>query len=89
MPEKAWWEGLDRERPWLVGLVLALSRWTRPVGDAWYDHDHCGFCFAEFSDTEPNALREGYTTPDNAQWICADCFNIPGLRELFRLTLAK
>ena len=78
-----WWEDLDR--PYLVGATLVQRRWTRPVGDVSYDHDHCAFCFAKFSDTEPDALREGFTTADEALWMCGECVAIAGLRERFQL----
>lgn len=41
------------------------------------DHDHCEFCFAKFimDGGEPDALREGYATPDKSRWVCKTCFN--------------
>jgi len=80
-----WWE--DLKRPEVVGATLMRRRWTRPIGDASYDHDHCVFCFAKFSDTVSGALREGFTTADEAMWVCGDCVSIPELREQFRLTM--
>ena len=42
-----------------------------------WDHEHCEFCSATFSDSEGD-LHEGYCTePSNtatANWICPDCF---------------
>jgi hypothetical protein len=78
-----WW---DTPRPWLVGSALVPRRWTRPIGGASYDHDHCQFCSATFSDTVPGALREGFATVDEAMRVCPECFSIQELREQFRLT---
>ena len=48
----------------------------QPHSEKW-DHEHCEFCWATFSDAE-NDLHEGYcTTPDNsnnAYWICSKCY---------------
>jgi hypothetical protein len=40
-----------------------------------WDHDHCSFCWAKFTDRDdvPGVLREGYTTDDEYYWVCADC----------------
>lgn len=38
-----------------------------------HDHEHCGFCFAKFSDLEGD-LHVGYTTEDEYHWICEKCF---------------
>ena len=83
--EELWW---DTPRPWLVGAALVWRRWEPPSGDEYYDHDHCEFCHAKFMEDAENTLHEGYTTADTAIWICSDCFNIPTLRERFKLTLA-
>ena len=79
-----WWE--DLKRPEIAGAILIRKPWTRPAGDSRYDHDHCVFCFAKFSDSEPDALREGFATGDEALWVCTDCFKIEGLRRHFQLT---
>ena len=71
----------------MVGAVLEKRQWTRPVDDSSYDHDHCEFCSATFSDAVEGAFSEGYTTEDEACWVCADCFDNPSLRAWFRLSL--
>jgi hypothetical protein len=83
--KERWW---DTPRPWLTGSTLVLRRWQPPAGDEWYDHDHCAFCFAKFTENTAATLHEGYTTIDNALCICPECFGIPDLRERFQLTLA-
>jgi hypothetical protein len=87
MTNDQWWEGLKRAE--LTGATLVRRVWTRPKGDEWYDHDHCNYCFAKFSDTEPNALREGFATLDEAVWVCSDCANISALRDYFHFTVAE
>ena len=40
------------------------------------DHDHCEFCWAEFSAREArDVLHEGYATVDGYRWICRSCFD--------------
>ncbi len=47
------------------------------LSDKW-DHEHCEFCWARFSDYKED-LHEGYCTePSNsstAHWICPECYN--------------
>src|SRR3569832_1983919 len=64
-----WWEGIA---PWMFDAVLVKRRWTRPAGALDYDHDHCEFCHAKFADVSEGALTEGYTTADEARWVCPD-----------------
>jgi len=55
------------------GATLTLKKYVH-TGEKW-ERVHCEVCSEEFSETAPEALREGYTTPDNDYWICPDCFN--------------
>lgn len=48
------------------------STWKAPRPD--WDHEHCEFCMAKFSETMPDTLREGYCMLGTDRWICADCF---------------
>lgn len=48
------------------------------------DHDHCEFCFDEFSE-EPDCLHVGYCTPDQYRWICEECFS--DFHEAFEWTV--
>jgi hypothetical protein len=66
------WRLTGQER-YLTGATLYLRRWSS--NDPTWDHDHCEFCLAEFSDSYPDCLTEGYTTADLYRWICPDCFN--------------
>jgi hypothetical protein len=64
---------LTNQQRYLTGVHLTLKPWFRVRPD--WDHDHCAFCWAKFTDLElPNALREGYVTDDDQHWICAQCF---------------
>ena len=43
-----------------------------------WDHDHCDFCWAKFSDhplegDDPPTQLAGYATEDGAIWICPSC----------------
>jgi hypothetical protein len=49
-----------------------VARSYRPYRSDW-DHDHCAFCWANFSDREGD-LHRGYSTEDAYHWICAPCF---------------
>jgi hypothetical protein len=63
----------------LRGLTWWRSTWTRPK-PGW-DHDHCAACWAKFSDSIADTLREGYATgPDyplgaGYEWVCDECFS--------------
>ena len=64
---------MGQER-YLSGVTLVRRRWSesRP---GW-DHDHCEFCGATFGDDRlQDALREGWTTPDEYHWVCDTCFS--------------
>jgi len=64
---------LTNQEKYLKGHRLTLKPWTRTRPD--WDHDHCEFCWAKFTDTNsPNALHEGYATEDNDHWVCKPCF---------------
>jgi hypothetical protein len=40
-----------------------------------WDHDHCEFCWAEFSLSKPEgSIQDGYATVDDYRWICPKCF---------------
>ncbi len=50
------------------------------------DHDHCSFCWAKFSLTIDDSLKEGYQTilepivwegkkRKRDEWVCSECFN--------------
>jgi hypothetical protein len=68
------------QEKYLTGATLLHRRWSQ-LSEGW-DHDHCAFCWATFmSDEHPNALHEGWTTPDEDHWICETCFR--DFRERF------
>jgi hypothetical protein len=53
-----------------------------------WDHDHCEFCWATFSQKgtdDPSILQEGYATEDD-EWICDRCF--ADFRDEFNWTVA-
>ena len=64
---------LQGQEKYLLGVRLTRRTWHQT--QAGWDHDHCEFCSAEFSDERyPNALHEGWTTSDEYRWICERCF---------------
>jgi hypothetical protein len=68
---------------YLTGVPLFFRRWSSDNPD--WDHDHCAFCGAKFSNRIPDCLTEGYTTADHYHWICPDCF--ADFRERFEWTV--
>jgi hypothetical protein len=71
MPDDDW--RLHGQERWLSRAVLARRTWSKP-SNTW-DHDHCDFCWAKFSDADDvDAIREGWTTLDEVHWICDQCF---------------
>jgi hypothetical protein len=63
---------LQGQEKYLKGVSLQRKQFHR-YRDAW-EHDHCEFCGAKFTEDDPNTLHEGYTTHDNYHWICDGCF---------------
>jgi hypothetical protein len=75
----------------LNGHLLNLSITWKPYrqrSETW-DHDHCAFCWATFSDSRsasaaPGDLHEGYAVeahvnqgrcvPADWEWICPRCY---------------
>lgn len=76
---------LTGQEAYLTNAILYFQRWA--TLDPTWDHDHCEFCFAEFSDRYPNCLTEGYTTSNLYRWICAECF--ADFKEQFGWTLGQ
>jgi len=62
-------------------MRIPYFRWSKT-----WDHDHCDFCFATFSEYDGD-LHEGYVTADNKRtWICPECFE--DFKEMFQWELA-
>lgn len=64
---------LTNQGTYLSRARLRCSTWHRPRED--WDHNHCEFCWAEFSDypSMPH-LRIGLVTTDGRHWICPPCY---------------
>lgn len=70
----------------LRGLTLRRKKYTK-YREGW-DHDHCSFCGAKFAEIEgDDVLHEGYSTPDDYDWICDTCFS--DFQELFKWEVAN
>ena len=71
---------------YLADAVLHRAEYHAPGSD--WDHDHCEFCWATFSELDrPDFLHEGYTTEDDHHWVCPPCFE--DLRERFMWSLRE
>lgn len=73
---------LTGQEKFIRGNVLHWARYTQP-SPTW-DHDHCEFCFTRFAEPAAgyhDAQSFGYTTEDNYNWICKECFD--DFRERF------
>jgi hypothetical protein len=80
------WRLMGQEH-WLAHRRLRWADWT-PHQPGW-GHDHCAFCFVEFSamTSNENVLTAGYVTADdNYAWICPTCFE--DFRQQFDWTIA-
>jgi hypothetical protein len=64
------WRLQGQER-FLQGVMLRKKQYRRYRND--WDHDHCEFCGAKFSEDEKD-LHVGYVTIDDYHWICENCF---------------
>lgn len=73
---------LQGQEKYLTGRKLKRVPFS-PLSKTW-DHEHCEFCWAKFSDHE-NDLHEGYVTEDNHTWICPECYE--DFKELFQWDL--
>jgi len=67
--EKDW--RIQGQENYLKGVRLIAHPYNAVKG---WDHDHCEFCGAKFSNSEED-LHYGYSTIDSYHWICKDCFN--------------
>jgi hypothetical protein len=56
-----------------LSAALLLKRPYRKFREGW-DHDHCEFCGAKFSEL-PQDLNVGYSTVDNYCWVCEKCYD--------------
>ncbi|HPQ41598.1 MAG TPA: hypothetical protein PLV45_14595 [bacterium] len=85
MVEKNEWRLTNQEK-YLKGLTLMYKTYSQ-YREGW-DHDHCEFCWAKFTEPgTPDTLHEGYTTLDRKYWICSRCFE--DFKEMFGWTVRK
>lgn len=64
------WRLQGQER-FLKGVCLSKKKYSKYRED--WDHDHCEFCSANFSEHEGD-LHEGYVTSDGYHWVCEPCY---------------
>ena len=62
---------LQGQQRFLLNASLAKRRYC-PRSRDW-DHDHCAFCWAKFSES-PEDLQTGYCTLDKYHWVCPQCY---------------
>ena len=70
MPDKNDWR-IRNQEDYLMGDKLHKQDYAAP-SPKW-DHDHCEFCWATFSEHDGD-LHEGYCALDKKRWICEQCF---------------
>jgi len=64
---------LTNQLSYLKGVPLTWRPYSE-YREGW-DHDRCAFCWATFALADiPEAVREGYATPDEYYWVCKACF---------------
>jgi hypothetical protein len=77
---------LQGQETYLKDITLFWKTYTR-YSESW-DHDHCEFCWAEFTEeNRSDVLHEGYATEDNYRWICEECFE--DFKDLFDWKVAQ
>ena len=77
---------LTNQEEYLQGVTLYWKKYNR-YSDTW-DHDHCSFCWVEFSlEGSDGALTEGYVTADDYHWICEICFH--DFKDMFKWRVGK
>jgi hypothetical protein len=107
------WRVASGQERWCRGLVFKRARWAptptiryKPDGTtepAVWDHDHCEFCWQEFSTDHDcgdgsRPLTEGYTARgpaghpeqqrrDNYHWVCPTCFE--DFKDYFGWTISR
>ena len=75
-PDKPDWR-LTNQQKYLQGVAIWWKKYSR-YSQSW-DHDHCAFCWATFSECE--GTQYGYATEGNYHWICNQCFE--DFKDLF------
>lgn len=81
MIEKDDWR-LQGQEKYLTEVKLIRTPFA-PLSKTW-DHEHCEFCWAKFSNHEDD-LHNGYVTEDKRTWICPECYE--DFKEMFRWEL--
>jgi hypothetical protein len=65
---------LTNQQQYLFGVTLQRKPYSQSH-ESW-DHDHCAFCWAKFSETGgPEIPHEAYATLDDYHWVCPTCFS--------------
>jgi hypothetical protein len=70
---------LQGQGKFLNGVSFSRKAY-RKYRDGW-EHDHCEFCWAKFSE-RPGDLNVGYATDDDYHWVCEQCFK--DLSQMFQ-----
>jgi hypothetical protein len=72
---------LQGQEQYLKGVPLYKMVY-RKYREGW-EHDHCEFCSAKFSEG-PCDLNSGYCTADQYRWVCDSCY--ADVKDLFLWT---
>jgi hypothetical protein len=74
---------LGNQADWLQGVEVRRTEYKQPSKE--WDHDHCEFCWAKFTEhpySEEPTLQVGYVAGQFNHWICEKCFG--DFRERFQ-----
>lgn len=64
---------LQGQEKYLYGKTLYFKKYKK-YSKEW-EHDHCEFCSAKFSEENKDDLKYGYSASDDYHWICENCCN--------------
>ena len=75
---------LTSQEKYLMNAQLRKQTYAAP--SLTWNHDHCEFCWATFSEHNGD-LHEGYSTPANKCWICEECYQ--DFKEMFHFAVVE
>lgn len=75
---------LTNQEKYLMKAQLHKQAYVAP--SLTWNHDHCEFCWATFSE-QGEDLHEGFCTLDKKNWICEQCFQ--DFKGMFHFTVAE
>ena len=77
------WRFMGQDK-YLMNVQLVFAHFNKR-SESW-NHEHCEFCTARFSEYDGD-LHEGYSTLDKNWWICEKCYN--DFKDMFIWTVTE